>query len=454
MFKRYQQLHFVGIGGVGMSGIAEVLLNLGYRISGSDLRPSAATRRLKQRGARLHYGHLAAHVGAAHVVVVSSAVAVSNPEVVEARRRGIPVVQRAEMLAELMRLKYGIAVAGTHGKTTTTSLIAAVLATGRLDPTIIIGGRVNAWRTNARLGKGEFLVAEADESDRSFLRLDPTIAVITNIDREHMENYRDFDDVRQAYRSFAERAPFYGTAVCCADHPETMALAQRLSRPVVTYGVNVAADYMARNIRARAERLHFEVLYRNKVLGNAQLRMPGRHNVGNALAAIAVGHFLEIPFRTIVRGLARFRGIERRFQILRRQAPIVVSDYAHHPVELAATIRAAREGWPEKRVIVVHQPHRYSRLQALFRDFVEVLAGVDGLVLMRLYEASERPIPGVSTRRLWGALRRRRPELAVRYAESPQKVLELTRRLVTRDAIVLFLGAGDISKVAAEFVKA
>lgn len=436
-----------------MSGIAEVLMNLGYAVSGSDVKPSVTTRRLKRRGARVAYGHRAAAVNGAHVVVVSSAIDTKNPEVHEAQRRGVPVVPRAEMLAELMRLKYGIAVAGTHGKTTTTSLIAQVLAAGGLDPTIVIGGRVNSWRTNARLGKGEFLVAEADESDRSFLKLTPTIAVITNIDPEHMENYRDFDDVRQAYLTFANKVPFYGSVVCCADHPEVRRLRASCTRPLVTYGLTEAADYTASQIQALSDRLAFTVHYRGETLGLVNLRGPGRHNVGNALAAVAVGRLLDLPFAVIAKALGRFQGIERRFQILHRGGPLVVSDYAHHPTELQATMQAARDGWPGRRLIVVHQPHRYTRLKALFGDFVNTLADADAVILMRLYAASEAPIPGISARKLWGALRRRIPNALVCYGETPAKIIEQVQKIATPNDLVLFLGAGDIWKVADAYAK-
>ncbi|MBI2344013.1 MAG: UDP-N-acetylmuramate--L-alanine ligase [Deltaproteobacteria bacterium] len=453
MFRQYQHIHFVGIGGIGMSGIAEVLLTLGYAVSGSDLRSSAITRHLKRRGARIAYGHKREQINGAHVVVTSSAIVGTNPEVREARARGIPVVPRAEMLAELMRLKYGIAIAGTHGKTTTTSLIAHVLAGGGLDPTIVIGGRVNSWRTNARLGKGNYLVAEADESDRSFLKLTPTIAIITNIDPEHMENYRNFADVRRAYLAFAEKVPFYGFAVCCVDHPEVRAMRRQCTRPVMTYGITESADFTATRIRQIEDRLHFTVLYRGTPLGEVALQMPGRHNVVNALAAVAVGHLLEVPFAKIVRGLARFKGIERRFQVLYRHGPLVVNDYAHHPAELRATIQAARDGWPQRRVIVVHQPHRYSRLCALFREFVDVLAEADAVILMRLYAAGESPLPGISARRLWGMLRRRSSALSVKYAEAPEKVVELVEEMTTPEDIVLFLGAGDIWKVGMTYAR-
>lgn len=453
MFKKYQHIHFVGIGGIGMSGIAEVLLNLKYRVSGSDLKPSATTRRLRRRGAIVHYGHAARNIDDAHVVVISSAVAQDNPEVIAARQSGVPVVPRAEMLAELMRLKYGIAVAGTHGKTTTTSLIAHVMAKTGLDPTIVIGGRVKAWRTNARVGRGEFLVAEADESDRSFLRLDPTIAVVTNIDPEHMENYRDFDHVRQSYTDFADRVPFYGSVVGCLDHPEVRALLHRLERRVVSYGFAADAEFTARDVRQVGDRLEFTVYRRGRVLGRSVLRMAGRHNVTNALAAIAVATELDVPFRKVAKALSTFGGIERRFEILSRRGPLVVNDYAHHPAELAAVIQAARDGWGDRRLVVVHQPHRYTRLQALFADFVNVLGRADVAILMRLYEASERPIPGVSARKLWGTLRRKHPTKTILYAETPATIAELVRDVARKNDVVLFLGAGDIWKVAKAFVK-
>ncbi len=454
MFKRYHHMHFVGIGGIGMSGIAEVLMNLGYQVSGSDVRSSATTQRLARRGAKISVGHRASNVRGVHVVVVSSAVRPDNPEVTEARKHLIPVVPRAEMLAELMRLKYGIAVAGTHGKTTTTSLVAQVLAGAGLDPTIVIGGRVNSWRTNARLGKGNFLVAEADESDRSFLKLDPTIAVVTNIDPEHMENYRNFQDMRDAYHTFTEKVPFYGAVVCCVDHPEVRNLRAHSTRPVVTYGLHEPADYSAKNISQERDRLQFTVTHLGKNLGNVSLRMPGKHNVANALAAVAVGQLLDISFKRVVSALGKFRGIERRFQILHKARPLVVNDYAHHPAELAATMQAARDGWPKSRLIIVHQPHRFSRLQSLFEDFVQVLATADAVVLMRLYAANESPIPGVSSRKLWGAVRRRNPAIPVRYAEDHDKLVELVRDLATKkDDLVLFLGAGDVWKVGMKFVK-
>ncbi len=448
MFECYQHIHFVGIGGVGMSGIAEVLLNLGYVVSGSDQRASETTRRLKRRGAKIFYGHKASAVEGAHVVVVSAAIGSKNPEVVAARDAGIPVVARAEMLAELMRLKYGIAIAGTHGKTTTTTMVAQVLAGGRLDPTIVIGGKVNGWRTNARLGKGDFLVAEADESDRSFLRLTPTIAVITNIDPEHMENYRTFAAVKKAYLSFAERVPFYGAVVGCIDHPVVRELMQRTRRPVVSYGLDPKAYFSATDISQNRDRMVFTVRCNRVALGQIKLRAVGHHNVKNALAAVAVGRFLKIPFSDIAQALGKFKGIERRFEILHSRGPLVVNDYAHHPIEIMATLEAVKGGWRGRKVILVHQPHRYTRLLRLWKDFISVLATADVVVLLPLYPAGERAIPGVSSRKLLAQLRTRYPKLATHYVSEAQSLTKLLSSIVDKESILLFLGAGDIWKIA------
>lgn len=451
MFKWVRRIHFVGIGGIGMSGIAEVLLNLGYTVSGSDLKESDVTARLRRHGAKVMMGHRRRNVTDSDVVVISSAVSPTNPELLAAKEQNIPVVRRAEMLAELMRLKYGVAIAGTHGKTSTTSMVAQILTRGGLDPTIVIGGKVNSMRSNAKLGKGEFLVAEADESDRSFLHLTPTIAVITNIDPEHMENYRDFDHVRQAYLDFANKVPFYGAVVACLDHPEVRKLIPKMNHRCVTYGLNTPADYTARSIRQVKDCNHFKVLEHGKVLGKVALRMPGAHNVSNALAAIAVGRQLKIPFGKIAAALKSFRGIERRFQIMYGKGPIVVSDYAHHPKELEAAIQAARAGWPGWRIVAIHQPHRYSRLQQLFPDFVKVLARADRVGILKLYAASEKPIPGISAQKLHAAIKRKAPRKMIAFSDDAHATLENLNQIIRPKDVVLFLGAGDISKSCKEF---
>lgn len=454
MFRKYRHIHFVGIGGIGMSGIAEVLLTLGYCVSGSDLKPSGATRTLKRHGAHVHYGHKSSNIDGAHVVVVSSAVRPDNPEILEAERLSIPVVPRAEMLAELMRLKYAIAVAGTHGKTTTTSMVASILTSAGLDPTMVIGGKVNSVRTNARLGKGEFLVAEADESDRSFLKLSPTIAAVTNIEPEHMENYRNFAHMLEAYTEFINKVPFYGSVIACADNANVRSVIENCTRRVVTYGLKTKADYMAENIQQVEDRLQFCVIRHGHKLGAVRIRIPGIHNVSNSLAAIAVGMELEIPFDQIARGLDKFKGIERRFQILKKGAgAMVVTDYAHHPTELAATMKAARDGWPERRLIVIHQPHRYTRLKGLFKEFVKVLSDADRVVLMPVYAASEKPIPGVSSKRLIAALKLKNKDKKIEHAENYAQVKKALQRHLNQNDMILFLGAGDIWKVAKTFAK-
>lgn len=452
MFKKYKHIHFVGIGGIGMSGIAEVLLNLGYRVSGSDVKRGDTTRRLKRLGARVYYGHKRDHVADAHVVVVSSAVNESNPEVREARKRGIAVVPRAEMLAELMRLKYGVAVAGTHGKTSTTSLIGHIFGRAKLDPTLIIGGKVNNLRSNAKLGRGEFLIAEADESDGSFLKLAPTVGVITNIDPEHMEHYADFDELRGAFVQFANKVPFYGVAVACSDHPVVKNVLSEVTRPLITYGTK-QADYTARRIVQNGETLRFEALYRGDVLGEVKLRMMGTHNALNALAAIAVCHHLDIPFSTIRSALASFRGVARRFQILSKTGPYVVDDYAHHPVEIKATIDAARVGWPERRIVCVIQPHRYSRLAQNFEDFISSVKASDAVVVMGVYAAGEKPRKNYTGERLWKEMCKKYPRKMIAFAPTAQEVNSTLKPWCTKEDLILFMGAGSITMTARAFSK-
>lgn len=453
MLKRYQHIHFVGIGGIGMSGLAEVMLNLGYQVSGSDLKKSALTRRLKQKGANILLGHHRSHINSAQAVIVSSAVKENNPELKRARELNLPIVPRAEMLSELMRMKYGIAIAGTHGKTTTTSMIGTILFEAGLDPTLIIGGRVNSLRSNARLGKGEFLVAEADESDRSFLKLSPALAVITNIDPEHMENFGTLKELRHCFAQFANKVPFYGAVVACQDHPQVRKIFSELNRRLITYGLKGRAEYEARNIEQKETKMSFEVLHKGESLGCVTLQQPGRHHVGNALAAIAVARELDISFPKIVSGLKKFRGIGRRFEILRKQDPIVVDDYAHHPVEIEATLQAAREGWKDYKVAVVIQPHRFSRLKNLWGAFLKVLSKADWLVILPVYPAGEEPVAEITGKNLFLALRAAYPKVAAAFAESHEEVSAALKPWIGEKTLVLFLGAGDITQMARRFVK-
>jgi len=401
MFATSQHVHFIGIGGIGMSGIAEILLNLGMKVSGSDLRRGPVTDRLVQLGATVFEGHEASHVAGATVVVTSSAVGAGNPEVLEAHARKIPVIQRAEMLAELMRLRYGIAIAGMHGKTTTTSMVASVLAAGGLDPTVVVGGRVDALGSNAKLGTTHYLVAEADESDRSFLKLSPILAVVTNLDREHMDCYRDMADVENAFLAFMDRVPFYGAVTACLDNPQLAAILPRVRRRVFTYGVSAEADYRLEFLQSEPGSLfRFLVTTAARPLGPFELHVPGRHNVLNATAAVAIAHQLEVAPEKIVEGIGSFRGVDRRFQQRGHVHGVsVVDDYGHHPTEIRATLAAARELGPG-RIYVVFQPHRYSRTHDLMDEFSEAFRDADRVIVLPIYAASEEPIPGVTAEAL------------------------------------------------------
>jgi UDP-N-acetylmuramate--alanine ligase len=445
MFAKAQRVHFIGIGGIGMSGIAEILLNLGYSVSGSDLRRTSITERLAALGATIFEGHTAANVVGSGVVVTSSAVNERNPEVVEARARKIPVIARAEMLAELMRLKYGIAVAGMHGKTTTTSMIATVLAAGDLDPTVVVGGRVDALGSNARLGKSQYLVAEADESDRSFLKLSPILSVVTNLDREHMDCYRDMADVEDAFVEFIDRVPFYGSCVACLDNDLLAGILPRVRRRVFTYGTSSRADYVVRLLApCEGVRSRFEVAADGRVLGPFDLHVPGLHNVLNATAAVAIASQLEVAPEAIARGLRSFRGVDRRFQLkgwVREVA--VVDDYGHHPTEIRATLRAARD-CNYRRIHVIFQPHRYTRTRDLMDEFAASFDDAATVEILDIYAASEEPIVGVTAQALVQAIGRE----GVEYAASPE---EAVRRVVERAQagdVILTLGAGSISVVA------
>jgi len=463
MKHRIQHIHFVGIGGSGMSGIAEVLLNLGYVVSGSDLNESVVTRRLAALGACIHAGHDSAHIVGADAIVTSTAVAGGNPEVQAARAARIPVVPRAIMLAELMRLKRGIAVAGTHGKTTTTSLIASILAAGGLDPTFVIGGRLNSAGANARLGSGEYIVVEADESDASFLNLLPVMAVVTNIDADHMDTYgHDVARLKSAFVEFTQRLPFYGSAILCIDDAHVREILPFMSRPVTTYGLDASAQIAASNLRAEGTRMRFDVARRDRDIVlptlSVTLNLPGVHNVQNALAAIAVATELGVDDAAICQALASFNGVGRRFTLVGDFAVsaahgggtfTVVDDYGHHPVEMAATLAAARGAWPDRRIVLAFQPHRYTRTRDCFEDFVRVLSGADAVLLTEVYAAGEAPLVAADGRALARGLRvagKVEPLFVEDVADLPQAI----RDFVRDGDVVITMGAGSISRVPAQ----
>ena len=446
MRHRIGKVHFVGIGGIGMSGIAEVLLNLGYGVTGSDLAESDTTHRLRSLGAEIFLGHRAENLREADVVVTSSAVRRDNPEVLAAQSRLIPVIPRAEMLAELMRLKYAIAVAGTHGKTTTTSLIATVLAHAGLDPTAVIGGKLNAFGSNAKLGRGDLLVAEADESDGSFLKLTPTIAVVTNIDPEHLDHYRDLAEIQAAFLEFINRVPFYGLAVLCLDHENVQALIPRISKRFVTYGLTTQANFRATDISFQGLMTAFRAFEGDRELGQISIRMPGMHSVYNALATLAAARELDVSFEAVRDALGSFSGVQRRFQIKGEWGGVmVVDDYGHHPVEIKATLSAAKRGW-ERRTVVLFQPHRYTRTRDLFRDFLTAFNQADVLFLTGIYAAGEDPLPGVKVEDLYEGIRGHGHKDVTLVADKNRIVEEVLPRLRPGD-MVITLGAGDIWRV-------
>jgi UDP-N-acetylmuramate--alanine ligase len=450
--RKIQHIHFVGIGGIGMSGIAEVLLNLGYQISGSDLKETEVTRRLQALGCDIAYGHRKENVKEADVVVISSAIRNGNPEVEVAEERLIPVIPRAEMLAELMRMKYGIAIAGTHGKTTTTSLIATVLAAGGLDPTVVIGGRLNSIGSNARLGQGEYLVAEADESDGSFLKLMPTLAVVTNIDPEHLDYYHGIEEIKETFLSFLNKIPFYGLAVLCLDHPNIQSLIPRLKKRFTTYGLTSQADFQAKEIAFEGLSTSFDVLHHQQEIGRLRIQMPGLHNVYNSLATLATAFELDIPFQIVQETLRDFSGIQRRFQIKgEKKGILIVDDYGHHPVEIMATLKAARTGW-ERRIVVVFQPHRYTRTQALFHEFLTAFNDANVLILTDIYPAGEDRIEGVEAQALFEGIREYGHK-DVTYISEKKEIVDHLLRILTRGDLVITLGAGDIWQVSDELVR-
>ena len=448
MFKKYQQIHFVGIGGAGMSGIALVLLNMGYRVTGSDLRRTDTVERLERAGAKVFAGHDPAHIEGAHVVVYSSAVAKDNPEVQAARARQIPAIPRAEMLAELMRLKYGIAVAGTHGKTTTTSMLATLLGAAGFDPTVVVGGRIQGLGSNARLGQGEFIVAEADESDGSFLKLSPTIAVVTTVDGEHLDYYENLEAIRETFLAFVNKVPFYGAAVLCLDEPNIQLLIPRVTTRLVTYGLETNADLTARHVALSGMTSRFEVVHRGQVLGEMRIGVPGRHNVLNALATVAVGLDLEIPFSVIQAALAKFSGVQRRFQIKGEvHGVLVVDDYGHHPAEIRATLAAAKAGF-DRRVITVFQPHRYTRTLHLRQEFLTSFYQADVLLVMDIYPAGEAPIEGVHARDLAQGIAAHGHREVIYLDNDRQRIIDVLCEIVRPGDLVLTLGAGDVGSLS------
>ena len=456
--RRIRNIHFVGIGGSGMCGIAEVLLNMGYAVSGSDLKASPVTERLESFGAQIFIGHSAENVANADVLVVSSAVNKANPEVASALDRRIPVVPRAEMLAELMRYRHGIAVAGTHGKTTTTSLLASVFAAGGLDPTFVIGGRLNAAGTNAQLGESRFLIAEADESDASFLHLQPMVSVVTNIDADHMSTYGgDFNILKKTFIEFLHNLPFYGLAVLCVDDPVVCEILPQVGRPTVTYGFSENADVRAINVRQQGMQTYFTVLRPEREALDVSVNMPGNHNVLNALATIAIATDEGISDQAIITGLSEFQGVGRRFQVygeleVDSGSVMLVDDYGHHPREVAAVIKAVRGGWPDRRLVMLYQPHRFSRTRDLYDDFVQVLGDANVLLLMEVYPAGEEPVPGADSRQLCHSIRQR-GQLDPIYVERGTDLAPVLKPLLRGGDILLCQGAGDIGGVAPQLLQ-
>lgn len=449
---RIKRIHFIGVGGSGMNGIAEVIVNMGYKVTGSDLAESETTRRLRGLGITIFIGHREENVAGADCVVYSSAVKKDNPEIREATSRQIPIIPRAEMLAELMRMKYGIAIAGTHGKTTTTSMVSMILAAANMDPTIVTGGKLNSIGANAKLGTGEFLVAEADESDGSFLKLSPTVAVVTNIDREHMDHYQDMEAMKTAFLDFMNKVPFYGCAIICLDHPVIQSLVPKITRRLKSYGLTAQADIHARKIVHDGMKTSFEVWHNKDLMGQVTLNLPGEHNVYNSLAAVTVARELEIPFDRIKEGLEGFTGVERRFHVRGTVGDIVVvDDYGHHPEEIKAVLKAAKKGWVN-RVVVVFQPHRYSRTRDLFNDFLSAFNDAEKLILTEVYAAGEEKIEGATGEALYNGIKAYGHK-DVSYVPETSKLPSYLEGVVEPGDIVITLGAGDVWKAGVTFVE-
>ena len=449
---KIDHIHFVGIGGIGMSGIAEVLLNLGYEVSGSDIRKTEITRRLEQLGARVYYQHRTKNIEGSEVVVVSSAIKEGNPEIQAAGEKLIPVIPRAEMLAELMRMKYGVAVAGTHGKTTTTSLIATVLAHGGLDPTVVIGGKLKSIGSSAKLGQGDFLVAEADESDGSFLKLLPTIAVVTNIDPDHLDYYQGIEQIKETFLQFIDRIPFFGLAVLCLDQGNVQSLIPQLKKRFTTYGLSSQADFQAKDMSFDGPHTSFDLVHRDRCLGRLTVQMPGIHNVYNVLATVATAFELDVDFKTVQEALAGFSGIQRRFEMKAEIEDILVfDDYGHHPTEIKATLSAAKRGW-RRRIVALFQPHRYTRTKALFDDFLTAFYEADVLVITDIYPAGEEEIEGVHARHLFEGIRDH-GHRDVHYLSDRHEILQYLSTVIAPGDLVITLGAGDIYRVGEDLIE-
>jgi len=453
MYQKKYHIHFVGIGGIGMSGIAELLLNLGYKVSGSDLRSTEITRRLAQLGGKVFQGHRPEQIQGADVVVISSAVGADSPEVVAAKDAIIPVIPRAEMLAELMRLKYSIAVAGAHGKTTTTWIIASVLDHGGLDPTVVIGGKLDSLGTNARLGQGEFIVAEADESDGSFLKLTPTIGVVTNINAEHLDFYGDLEKIKEVFLNFINKVPFYGMAVLCLDNEGIQDLIPKIEKRFTTYGMTSQADYQAKDVHFEGLTSQYRITYRGEPLGSVELNLPGIHNVYNSMASVAVGMELGIPFDSILRALRDIEGVQRRLQVKGVSGGVtVVDDYGHHPTEIRLTLQTARQCWPDSRIVVVFQPHRYSRVATLFDEFTRAFYAAGSLVVLPIYSAGEAPIENIDGKSLCEGIREHGHKDVV-FHDGQDAALSYLKKTLRQGDVLLTLGAGDVWQVGEKVLK-